>query len=159
MGQACLHWLCYRAGRFLDIWMASVQMMPCDGEVVVLLFLWIVNTFFCIHKPTSTLPQLIRIPSLLEELPVRPTLSIFVGATDVLALLTERTETCVNLTCLPGVARYILCYIVRSVALLILIAVVIASLFGQTMAAALVLLEDLRVLGVAHVAWCVPRFN
>jgi hypothetical protein len=107
-------------------------------------------------KRTSTLPQLTRISSSLEELPVRPTLSIFVGATDVLALLTEETETRITLTFLPGVARYILCYILRSVALFVRIAVVIASFLGQTMTAALVLLEDLRVLGVAHVVCYVP---
>jgi hypothetical protein len=81
-------------------------------------------------KRTSTLPQLTRISSSLEELPVRPTLSIFVGATDVLALLTKGTEPRITLTFLPGVARYVLCYILRSVALFKRIAVVIASFLG-----------------------------
>ena len=99
---------------------------------------------------------MIRIFSSLEELPVRPTLSILVGATDVLALFTEGTETRVKLTFLPAVARYVLCYIIRSVALFKLVAVVIASFFGQTMAAARVLLKDFCILGVAHVVCYVP---
>jgi hypothetical protein len=148
MGQACLHWLLYRAGRFLDIWMA---LMSYRVEVVVLLFLWIVNTFFCIDKPTFTLPQLARISSLLERLSVSPSLSKFIGATDVLALLTEGTETSITLAFLPTMARYVLCYSIRSKALPKLIAVVIASFLGQTMAATLVFLENLRIFGVAHV--------
>ena len=81
-------------------------------------------------KRTSTLPQLTRISSSSEESPVRPTLSILVGATDVLALLTEGTETCITLTFLPAVARYVFCYIMQSVALFKRIAVVLASFLG-----------------------------